>query len=90
MARKTRSAKRGVKIFRRVYSPVYHTVEAARNASRSVLRGSERILNAGLGALQGVGTSVAKHGDMMIRDVFSRKSRKNSRRNRRATRRNRK
>ena len=74
-----------MKIFRRVYAPVYHTVEAARNAAKALFRGSEKVVNAGLGAAQGVGSSVAKHSDEMVRNVFSR--RRSQRRANRKTRR---
>ncbi len=83
-------AKRGgktFKIFRRVYSPVYHAVEAARDAAKALFRGSEKVVNAGLGAVQGVGSSVAKHADQTVKNVFSRRTRRN-RRNYRKTRRN--
>lgn len=91
MARKTmrNRGKKSMKIFRRVYSPVYHTVEAARGASKSIFRGSEKILNAGLGAIQGVGSGIAKHADEMIRNTFTRR-RRNSARRAANTRRNRK
>jgi hypothetical protein len=90
MAKKQRSGKT-MKIFRRVYSPVYHAVEAARNATRYLFRGSEKVVNTGLGTVQGVGSSVAKHADETIRDVFSRRRRRNATARRRAqmTRRNR-
>lgn len=83
MAKKQRSGKKTLKVFRRVYSPIYHAVEAARNATRYLFRGSEKVVNTGLGTVQGVGSSVAKHADETIRNVFSRRRRgASTRRNR--------
>jgi hypothetical protein len=94
MANKTRKTGKGLRLFRRVYSPISHALLAARNVSRSLFRGSEKIMNTGLNTVNKAGTSVTGHADEMIRDVVSRKNRKN-RKNRkdrkdRKTRRNRK
>lgn len=85
--RSGRGGRKTMKIFRRVYAPVYHTVEAARNAARFLFRGSEKVINAGLGTVQGVGSSVAKHADETVKNVFAkRKSRKNMRKTRKSNR----
>lgn len=91
MANKTRKAGKGMRLFRRVYSPFSHALLAARNVSRSLFRGTEKIMNTGLNTVNKAGASVTGHADEAIRNVLSRKNRKN-RKNRkdRKTRKNRK
>jgi|UniRef100_A0A6C0DPH4 hypothetical protein len=88
--RKTRRASKG--LFGRVYSPLFHLVEASRNVGKSAFKRSGGVVNSGLGFLQNTGSSVAKHGDQMVSNILSRKNRKNrkgSRKNRKNTRKNR-
>jgi hypothetical protein len=83
----TRRASKG--LFRRIYSPIQHLIEASRNVSRSLFRRSGRIVNNGLGAVQNVGASVVKHANSTVKNIVSRKNRRSARRNE-TTRRNRK
>jgi hypothetical protein len=57
---------------------------------RSVFKRGGRIVDSTLGLGQNVGTAVAKHANATVKNVLSRRNRKNSRKNRRNTRRNRK
>ena len=84
MARKSRSSK---KLFSRVYAPVHHLLAATRNVGHSLFTRSGRIVDQGLAAVNNVGSSVAKHANMTVRNVTrrrasTRKHRKNTRRNR--------
>ncbi len=82
MARKSGSRK----LFSRVYAPVHHLLSASRNVGRSLFFRSGRIVNQGLAAVDNVGSAVARHANMTVRNVTrrrsSRKHRKNTRRNR--------
>ena len=85
MARRGTRKSKG--LFRRVYSPIQHLIEASRNVSRSVFRRGGKIVDNTLGLGQNVGGTVAKHLNGTVKNVLSRKNRK-SRRN--GSRRNRK
>ena len=87
VARRTRKASKG--LFRRVYSPIHHLIEASRNVGRATVRRSGRVLDSVLGLAGNVGSSVAKHANAAVRNVVSRKSRK-SRKSGRKSRSNRK
>ena len=82
MARNTRRAGKG--IFGRVYSPLYHLLEASRNVGKSAFKRSGKIVDSGLGFVQNTGKSVAKHANMAVRNVTSRRNRteRRDRRNR--------
>jgi hypothetical protein len=88
MAKSRKSGKsRG--LFRRVYSPIEHIIEAGRNISRSAFKRTGRIVNNGLGLVGNVGRSVTSHANKTVRNIVRRKSR-SSRKSRKQTRRNRK
>lgn len=90
MARRAtrRASKRSGKgIFGRVYAPLHHLLETGRNVGKSAFKRSGAIVDNGLGFVQNTGSAVAKHANMTVRNVTSR--RRNSRRNSRQSRRNR-
>jgi hypothetical protein len=88
MAKSRKSGKsRG--LFRRVYSPIEHIIEAGRNISRSAFKRTGRIVNNGLGLVGNVGRSVTSHANKTVSNIVRRKSR-SSRKSRKQTRRNRK
>jgi len=87
MARRATRKSKG--LFRRVYSPIQHLIEASRNVSRSVFRRGGKVVDNTLGLGQNVGGIAAKHLNGTVKNVLSRKNRK-SRRNRKNSRRNRK
>jgi hypothetical protein len=87
MARKSRSS--GKRLFSRVYSPLHHLLSATRNVSNSVFRRSGKIVKEGIGAVDNVGVSLAKHANQTVRNVVGKRSRRSSRKNRRNTRKNR-
>ncbi len=90
MARKSSRRSSGKRLFSRVYSPLHHLLSATRNVSNSVFRRSGRIVKEGIGAVDNVGVSLAKHANQTVRNVVGRRSsRKNSRKNRKSTRKNR-
>jgi hypothetical protein len=92
MAKSTRGTRKSKGLFRRVYSPIDHLIEAGRNISRAAFKRSGRIVNNGLGLVGNVGKSVAGHANKTVSNIVSRKNRKNrkERKERKQTRRNRK
>lgn len=92
MAKSRRSTRKSGKsrgVFRRVYSPIEHLIEAGRNISRSAFKRTGRIVDNGLGLVGNVGKSVTSHANKTIHNIVRRKSR-GSRKSRKQTRRNRK
>jgi hypothetical protein len=92
MAKSTRSTRKSGKsrgLFRRVYSPIEHLIEAGRNISRAAFKRTGRIVNNGLGLVGNVGKSVTSHANKTVRNIVKRKTRSN-RKSRKQTRRNRK
>jgi len=85
----TRKAGKSRGIFRRVYSPIEHLIEAGRNISRAAFKRTGRIVNNGLGLVGNVGKSVMGHANKTVRNIVKRKNRSN-RKSRKQTRRNRK
>ena len=89
VARRTRKVSKSSKgLFRRVYSPIHHLIEATRNVGRATVRRGGRVLDNVLGLAGNVGSSVSKHANATVRNVVSRRrksgrkdSRKNSRKN---------
>jgi len=81
-----RASKKG--LFTRVYSPLYHLLEATRNVGKSVFKRTGHVVDEALGLGQDVGTAVTRHANMTVRDVMSRKSKnRKSRSTRRSSRR---
>jgi len=85
-----KSGKSGRGLFRRVYSPIDHIIEAGRNISRAAFKRTGRIVDNGLGLVGNVGKSVTSHANKTVRNIVRRKSRKQSRKSRKQTRRHRK
>ena len=86
---KTRKSGKSKGLFRRVYSPIEHIIEAGRNISRAAFKRTGRIVNNGLGLVGNVGRSVTRHANKTVRNIVGRKSR-SGRKSRKQTRRNRK
>lgn len=81
MAKTRRVARRGTRksglgLFGRIYSPVNHLFQAAENSVNAVARGTSGIVRTGLGTVNKVGKSVTSHADMAVRNIVSRKKRK--------------
>ena len=78
VARRTRRVNKSKKgLFRRVYSPIHHLIEATRNVARSTLRRGSRVADNVLGLAGNVGSAVAKHANATVRNVVrGRKNRK--------------
>ena len=79
---KSRSTRKSRGIFRRVYSPIEHIIEAGRNISRAAFKRSGRIVNNGIGLVGNIGKSVTGHANKTVRNIVSRKSRKQTRKTR--------
>lgn len=88
----TRKSGKSRGIFRRVYSPIEHLIEAGRNISRAAFKRTGRIVNNGLGLVGNVGKSVMGHANKTVRNIVKRKNRStgSNRKSRKQTRRNRK
>jgi hypothetical protein len=88
MARHTKTRRSKSKLFRKIYSPLHHALMATRNVSRGLFRASGVIVNKGLQVVDNTGSAIARHANMAVRNVTSRK---NTRKNRKVnTRKNRK
>ena len=81
----TRRSGKGMRIVRRIYSPISHflkltgnTVGVATNTARNIVKRSIRAVN-------NVGTSVANHSNATLRNLMSRRrsTRRSTRRNNR-------
>ncbi len=84
MARRGKT--RRMKLFSKIYSPLHHALMATRNVSRGLFHASGTIVNKGLKVVDNTGSAIARHANMAVRNVTSRKNR----RNRKTTRKNRK
>lgn len=88
MAKSRRSTRKSGKsgksrgLFRRVYSPIEHIIEAGRNISRAAFKRTGRIVNNGLGLVGNVGKSVTSHANKTVRNIVRRKNRKSRRQTR--------
>ena len=68
-------ARKSVRIVQRIYSPVHHALQAAKN-----------VLNTGISAIDKAGDKVTSHANGAIQNMFMKKrSRRASRKSRRAT-----
>ncbi len=92
--RSTRRMKKvsGKRFFTKVYAPLHHILQATRNVSRGLFSASSSVVDKGLQVVDNTGSAIARHANMAVKNVTSRKSksRKNSRKNRKNTRKNRK
>jgi hypothetical protein len=79
-----KSGKGGRGLFRRVYSPIEHIIDAGRNISRATFKRTGRMVNNGIGLVGNVGKSVVTHANKTVRNVVSRKSRKQTRKSRKS------
>jgi len=92
MARSSRSS-RG--LFTRLYSPIGHLLMAGNESVGAVANTGKGVVGQGFRGLNKIGRSVTGHANQAVRNVFSRKNRRNgatrkNRKNRKNTRRNRK
>jgi hypothetical protein len=76
-------ARKSVRIVQRIYSPVHHALQAAKN-----------VLNTGISAIDKAGDKVSSHANGAIQNMFmkkrsARKSRRVSRKSRRVSRKSR-
>ena len=76
-SRKSGKSRKSRGLFRRVYSPIEHIIEAGRNISRAAFKRTGRIVNNGLGLVGNVGRSVTSHANKTVRNVVRRKTRRN-------------
>ena len=83
--RRNKKSRKSSGVFRRVYSPLFHLLEATRNVGKSTFKRSGRVVDEALGLGQNVGSSVARHANQTVRNIMARKNRKSrkSRKNRR-------
>lgn len=72
-----KSSRKTLGLFGRVYSPVNHLFMAAENSVNALARGTGNIIHTGLNSVNKVGKSVTGHADQAVRNIVSRRSRKN-------------
>lgn len=76
----SRKAQRGGRgLFGTVYSPVSHVIRAAEESVAAVTDTTRNIVRKGLSGVNRVGKSITGHADAAVRNVVSRKSRRNRR-----------
>jgi len=94
MARNSRSSRRG--LFTRLYSPISHLLMAGNESVGAVANTGKGVVGQGFRGINKIGRSVTGHANQAVRNLLSRKNRKNNmmtrknRKNRKNTRKNRK
>jgi len=89
MAR-SRSTRKSRGLVSRLYSPLHHAFLAGEEGVAAVTNTARNIVRTGIRGVDRVGSSVTRHADGAVRNVFTRKSRNGgSRKNRRTSRKNR-
>jgi hypothetical protein len=78
MVRSSRRSNVSKGLLSRVYSPVHHTISAARD-----------IVNTGLSSIDSMGMSLTGHANAAVKNVFTRRGRRAERKSRRAERKSR-
>ena len=86
-ARPSRAAGRNGGIFRRIYSPVSHLLQATGNAVGTVTNTTRNVAKMGLRGVDSIGLSVTGHANSAVRNLVSRKGRRANRKSRRGGRR---
>jgi PPE-repeat protein len=66
-------------IFRRVYSPIGHVLNATGEAVGTVTNTARNVVRKGLRGVNNIGRSVTGHANAAVRNVISRKRRNNRR-----------
>lgn len=74
-----KSYRGGRGLFSTVYSPVSHVIRAAEESVAAVTDTTRNIVRKGLSGVNRVGKSITGHADSAVRNVVSRKSRRNRR-----------
>ena len=71
-------------IFRRVYSPIKHTLMASKGVVGAVTNTAKGVACEGLSGLDRIGTSVTTHANMAVNDLLGKrgKSRRKTRKSR--------
>lgn len=67
-------------VFRRLYSPIKHTIMASKGVVSAVTNTTKGVACQGLTGLDRIGSSVTTHANMAVNDLLGKRSR--SRRNR--------
>lgn len=69
MARHTRKTN----VFRRLYSPIKHTIMAGKETVSAVTNTAKHVTCEGLSGLDKVGSSVTKHANMAVNDLLGKR-----------------
>lgn len=77
-----RASRRNNGLFRKIYSPVSHLLQATGNAVSTVTNTTRNVAKKGISGVNSIGLSVTRHANAAVRNLVSRK-----RKNRRAGRR---
>lgn len=85
---------RKTNVFRRLYSPIKHTLMASKGVVSAVTNTTKGVACEGLSGLDRIGSSVTRHANMAVNDLLgkrsSRKGKRSSRSRRNKTRKNKK
>jgi hypothetical protein len=79
------ASRRNGGIFRRIYSPVSHLLQATGNAVGTVTNTTRNVAKMGLRGVDSIGLSVTGHANAAVRNLVSRKSRKANRKSRKSS-----
>lgn len=87
MARKGSKRNSGMRLTRRVWAPVGHTINATGETVGEVVGTAGNIVKRGLKGARSLGNIWTRHANMAIKNVVSRKGRRNNTRRNNMTRR---
>jgi hypothetical protein len=82
MAKRGGKTRKSMRLFRRLYSPIDHLLQATGEIGRSVGKRSSNVLRSATGLVNNVGRSVTKHANGAVKNVVRRKNRKGTRKTR--------
>jgi hypothetical protein len=72
MVRKTRKNS-GFSLFKRLWSPFSHVLQAGEESSKKIGNSAGRIAREGLGAVRNVGSTIARHTNEAVKSLTRRK-----------------
>ena len=63
-------------VFRRLYSPIKHTIMAGKETVSAITNTAKYVTCDGLSGLEKVGSSVTKHANMAVNDLLGKRRRR--------------
>ena len=74
-----KTRKNRTNIFRRLYSPIKHTIMASKGVVSAVTNTTKGVACEGLSGLDRIGSSVTRHANMAVNDLMGKRSRSGKR-----------